>query len=273
VLFETSNTDSEKGMNRLDRYFSLRDKVVLVTGATKGIGRAMVDAFSQAGATLVVSSNEHDANVALASELKARGTEATALSCDVSRFEELESLVSGTLGQCGKIDVLVCNAGIPGPAGPMSAATEEDVDALFRINLHHPRLLSGIVAPHMANRGGGSIILTASIAGIRGNKNVGLYGLTKAALAQLARNLAVEWGPQNVRANAISPGLISTEWASAILSNADAASRRLELTPLRRIGEPWEIAATALFLASPGGGFITGQNIIVDGGTVISDGN
>jgi NAD(P)-dependent dehydrogenase (short-subunit alcohol dehydrogenase family) len=260
-------------MNRLDRYFSLQDKVALVTGATKGIGRAMVDAFADAGATLVVSSNDSDATIALGSELKVRGIEASALSCDVSKSEDLEELVARTLQRYGKIDVLVCNAGIPGPAGPMSSATEEDVDALFRVNLHHPRLLSGMVAPHMANRGGGSIILTASIAGIRGNKNVGLYGLTKAALAQLARNLAVEWGPQNVRSNAISPGLISTEWASAILSNVDVASRRLGLTPLRRVGEPWEIAATALFLASPGGGFITGQNIIVDGGTVISDGN
>jgi len=125
----------------------------------------------------------------------------------------------------------------------------------------------------MAARGRGSIVLLSSIAGLRGNAMLGHYGMTKAALAQLARNLAVEWGPSGVRANAIAPGLIATEWAGAILSSPDRAERRLGLTPLRRAGSPEEIAATALYLASDAGGFTTGQTIVVDGGTLISDGS
>jgi NAD(P)-dependent dehydrogenase (short-subunit alcohol dehydrogenase family) len=125
----------------------------------------------------------------------------------------------------------------------------------------------------MAARADGVLLFTSSIAALRGNRSIGLYGLTKAALSQLARNLAVEWGPSNVRANAIAPGLIRTAWAGAILSNPEASARRLGMTPLRRIGEPWEVAAAALYLASPGGRFVTGQTLVVDGGTMISDGN
>ena len=125
----------------------------------------------------------------------------------------------------------------------------------------------------MAQRRDGVIVFTASIAGLRGNRSLGLYGLTKAALTQLARNLAVEWGPDNVRVNALAPGLIATSWAGAILRDPVASERRLSLTPLRRIGQPSEVAAAAVFLASPGAAFITGQTLVIDGGTVISDGN
>jgi NAD(P)-dependent dehydrogenase (short-subunit alcohol dehydrogenase family) len=117
------------------------------------------------------------------------------------------------------------------------------------------------------------VILTSSIAGLRGNKSIGLYGLSKAGGAELARNLAVEWGPRNVRVNAISPGMIRTEFARPLLDNPEIMTRRLAMTPLRRVGEPDEIAGVAVMLAAPAGAFITGQNLVVDGGTIIGDGN
>ncbi|MBU2237770.1 MAG: SDR family oxidoreductase, partial [Gammaproteobacteria bacterium] len=144
---------------------------------------------------------------------------------------------------------------------------------VMSINLKSALRLCSALIPDMAERGQGSVILMSSIAGLRGNKAIGLYGLSKAGLAQLARNLAVEWGPKGIRVNAISPGLIRTPLATELLENEQFMQRRLLATPLRRVGEPEEIAGVAVMLASRAGGFISGQNIVVDGGTIISDGN
>lgn len=252
----------------LETLFGLAGKTVLITGATGGIGTAMVEAFAAAGARLILTSNDEEACRALAAK-----HDAIAIPCDVSQSDQLDALVAQA-SRAGPIEVLVCNAGISGYFGPMHKADQAARDALFAINLNHALHLTSLVAPMMAGRGaGGSIVLTASIAGLRGNAGVGLYGLTKAALIQLARNLAVEWGPHGIRANAIAPGLIATRWADTILANPDASERRLSLTPLRRIGTPGEVAAAALFLAGAGAGFITGQTLVVDGGTLITDGN
>ncbi len=248
--------------------FSLAGKTALITGPVRGIGLAIARLFAAAGARLVLVDKDESECATLAKELG--GFAYAADLSDAAAIRDLAALPELERG----VDVLVCNAGIPGTPSPMHETSEAEREALYAINLLHPLRLCNAIAPRMAETGrGGSIILMSSLAGLRGNARLGHYGITKAALAQLARNLAVEWGPNGIRANAIAPGLIETSWAAGIIGDPDAARRRLGLTPLRRIGRPTEIAATALYLASDAGAFTTGQTIVVDGGTLISDGN
>jgi NAD(P)-dependent dehydrogenase (short-subunit alcohol dehydrogenase family) len=257
----------------MSELFSLDGKVALLTGASRGIGLGIATEMARAGAQVVLSSNEAEACAEAAAQLRARGLDAIALPCDVMQRTQIEALYQQTLALRERIDVLVCNAGVTPPFGPIAAASDADWDRTMTINLRSVVWLSGLVIPAMASRRDGSVIMTASLSSVRGNKSIGLYGLSKAGLTQLARNLAVEWGPANVRVNSISPGLIATEFARPLLDNPELLSRRLALTPLRRAGEPHEIAGVAVMLASRAGAFITGQNLIVDGGTIISDGN
>ncbi|WIW88049.1 glucose 1-dehydrogenase [Sphingobium sp. V4] len=257
----------------LRRWFGLEGRTVLLTGGTGGIGTAMSRAFAGAGARLVFAGDDEATGNLLARALGDAGHEVHFHPCDVADRGALDGLLEATCRRFGPPAILVCNAGIAGPHGTMGSAREAEWAGLLRINLDHPLHLANRVAPLMAQERGGSIVLTASLAGLRGNKAVGLYGIAKAGLIQLARNLAVEWGPAGVRANALAPGLVETGWAGAILADAPARERRLSLTPLRRVGTPEEIATAALFLAGPGAGFITGHCLVVDGGTLISDGN
>jgi NAD(P)-dependent dehydrogenase (short-subunit alcohol dehydrogenase family) len=253
--------------------FDLAGKVALVTGATRGIGLAIAAEMAAAGARAVISSNEPEACAQAAAGLRARGLDVIGLPCDVGERAQLEQLVAAALAQRQRIDILVCNAGIAPHAGPIAAASDRDWDRTMTVNLRSMLWLTSLVIPAMAERRDGVVILTASLSSLRGNKAIGLYGLSKAGVAQLARNLAVEWGPSNVRVNAISPGVIATEFARPLTDNAAVLERRLSLTPLRRLGEPHEIAGVAVMLAARAGGFMTGQNLVVDGGTLISDGN
>ena len=253
--------------------FDLRDQVALITGAAGGLGSAIAEQMAASGATVVVSDLDQAQCEHMAQRLRENVHQAHAIACDVSQPGAIDTLNETALKRCQRIDILVCNAGVQGPAGPLSETSDADWHRVMDTNLRSALWLCSAVIPGMAARGAGSVILMSSIAGIRGNKSIGLYGLSKAALAQLARNLAVEWGPSGVRVNAISPGLIRTPLAEPLLTNSAFMERRLALTPLRRIGEPHEIAGAAVLLASRAGAFITGHDLIIDGGTTISDGN
>jgi NAD(P)-dependent dehydrogenase (short-subunit alcohol dehydrogenase family) len=243
--------------------FSLEGKVAIITGSTRGIGRGIAEAFVAAGATVVVSSESAEDTALAAAELGATG-----ITCDVSSGSDLEALVKGTLAAHGALDILVCNAGIVDKRGDSSV---ENFDRVMAVNLRSQVALTGLALPHIAERQG-SVILIASIGGIRGNAGINAYALAKAGVAQLARNIAVQWGPKGVRANAISPGLILTDLTTQLPQDTDFMARRMQMTPLRRIGEVAEVAGAAVFLASKAGGFVNGHNLVVDGGTVITDG-
>lgn len=251
--------------------FDLTGKSAMITGADRGIGYAMAEQMGRRGAKVSICSNDAQRVTDAAAKLRQEGIDAFGTCCDVTDDAQLDDLVSTAQADMGSIDILVCNAGIAPHFGPIATASEADYEATMRVNLRSALELCKRVVPGMADRGGGSVILTSSIAGLRGNAKIGIYALSKAALAQLARNLAVEYGPDNVRVNALSPGLTRTEFATPILGNEEGLKRRLLATPLRRVGEPHEIAGAAVFLASPAGAFVTGQNLVIDGGTVISD--
>ncbi len=246
-------------------FFDLSGQTALVTGAAQGLGWAIAQALAACGARLILSDRDPAAcDRAAASLPDARG-----IAADLQDHHAI-ALLAASAGAC---DVLVCNAGVQGPTGPLANVSDADWQQVMDVNLRAAVQLSACVIPAMATRKKGSVVLMSSIAGLRGNRSIGLYGLSKAALAQLARNLAVEWGPHGVRVNAVSPGLVRTPLATGLLSDAAFMQRRLQSTPLRRVGEPHEIAGVVAMLASDAGGFITGQNIVVDGGTLISDGS
>lgn len=253
--------------------FGLSDKVAIITGSTRGLGRAIAEAFLAAGASVIVSSEDATACRTTELELKTRWRDrVVAVPCDVSDDDDQKAMVDAATAQFGGLDILVANAGIVDEHSGSIASTRGIYDRVMNINLGSIVRLCGMAIGPIKRRGGGSIILMASIAALRGNKAIGPYALSKAAIAQLARNLAVEFGPENIRANAIAPGLIRTELAKPLLADSVFMERRIQLTPLRRPGEPVEVAGAAVFLASRAGGFVTGQTLVVDGGTVITDG-
>ena len=260
-------------MNSGDALFALTDQVAIVTGSTRGIGRAIVEQFCRAGAACVVSSEDSDAVECASAELRAAGHRVLGVACDVTDASAQARLVEAAVAEFGGLDTLVCNAGITGKAGPITDNDETDYRLVFDINLHSMVTLANLAYPHLCRRGGGSVILTASISAVRGNARINAYALAKAGVTQLARNLAVQWGPDNIRANAISPGLIRTELSASLLNDEAFMARRMQMTPLRRPGEMREIAACAQFLAAPAGAFVTGHNLVADGGTTITDGS
>ncbi len=252
--------------------FDLKDKTALITGASSGMGKAIAELLGTHGAKVVISSIDEKECMSVVSEFRAKDITAFPIPCDVSQISEIDKLIATAKDYVAKIDILVSCVGIA-EAGSFMGIKKADFEHTMQLNLQNAIYLTQKVLPQMVERKEGVIIYLASIAAVRGNKNIGLYGISKAGLVQLAKNLAVEYGPHNIRVNAISPGLIDTSFSQSLLSQKEFMQKRLQLTPLRRVGQPEEIAGVALMLASKAGTFITGQNIIVDGGTTISDGN
>lgn len=246
--------------------FDLSGRVAIVTGGSKGIGRAICERLAEHGAKVVVSSRKVEACEVVAAGIRERGGEAVARACHIGRKEDLQALVDDTNARWGKVDILVCNAAVNPYYGPSTQMPDEAWDRVMNSNVRSNFWLCNMVLPGMIERKDGSIIIVSSIGGFQGSDTLGAYCISKAADMQLARNLAVEFSQHNIRANCIAPGLIRTDFAKALWENPELRRKTLEFTPMQRIGEPDEIAGAAVFLASAAGRYMTGQTMIIDGG-------
>ncbi len=250
--------------------FSCAGQVAIVTGAGTGIGRACAEALAAAGARVVLAGLAESEPERAAAELVGQGLETAGVVCDVTDAAQLADLVSKAIGTWGRIDTVLANAGAALDQ-PDADDVLERMDRMYALHVRAVAALAELTLPAMADGGGGTFLIMSSLSGLRGNRVLSGYGVTKAANAQLARNLAVQWGARGIRANAISPGVIATDFAAPITADPDAAAARLAKTPLGRFGTPSEVAGAVVWLASPAGAFVTGQNIVIDGGTLISD--
>ena len=249
--------------------FDLTGRVAVITGSSRGIGRAIALECARMGASVVVSSRNIDACKAVVSKIRDAGGHATAVACNVGSKADLECLVAHALREYGRIDILIPNAAINPVYGPSSEVPDKVWDKVLTTNLTATHWLCQLVLPGMAERGGGSVIMLSSIVSLVGAANLGVYAVSKAAEAQLARNLAVEWGARGIRVNAIAPGVVKTDFARALYDTPKAAALVANMTCLKRLGEPADIAGVAVFLASEAARYITGQMILVDGGASI----
>lgn len=253
--------------------FKLNGKVAIVTGSSRGIGRSIAIQLARAGARVVISSRKPDACEEVVQTIRetcgAHGGEAIAIAANISDKAQVEALVAQTRAAWGGIDIMVCNAATNPYYGPMTGMSDEVFDKIMRNNVLSNAWLCNLAYPDMKARKNGAIVIVSSIGGLHGSPVIGAYNISKAADMQLARNLAVEWGPDNIRVNCIAPGLIRTDFAKALHENPVMKARVEGDTPLRRIGEPDDIGGIAVLLASAAGQYITGQTIVADGGLMI----
>lgn len=252
--------------------FDLTGKVAVVTGSSRGIGKAIAMRMVEQGARVVISSRKQDACQAVVEEIDAAygAGKAVAIAASISSKAELESLIARTTSELGPVDILVCNAASNPYYGPLGGISDEQFRKILDNNIVSNHWLVQLVAPGMIERKDGAIVIVSSIGGLMGSPVIGAYNISKAADMQLARNLAIEFGPHNVRVNCIAPGLIKTDFARALWENPTTYKAATGATPLKRIGDPDDIAGAALFLASAAGRYVTGQTIVVDGGVTIT---
>jgi NAD(P)-dependent dehydrogenase (short-subunit alcohol dehydrogenase family) len=252
--------------------FDLTGKVAVVTGSSRGIGKAIVEQLAEHGAKVVVSSRKAQACEEVAASINSKHGAGVALAipANISSKEDLQKLVDETVRANGQIDILVCNAASNPYYGPLGGIADEQFRKILDNNIVSNHWLINMVAPAMRERKDGAIVIVSSIGGLKGNAIIGAYNISKAADFSLARNLAVEFGADNVRVNCIAPGLIKTDFARALWENPKTLADFNARTPLARIGDPDEIAGAAVFLASRAGAYMTGQTIVIDGGQTIT---
>nr|WP_321359176.1 SDR family oxidoreductase [uncultured Hyphomonas sp.] len=248
--------------------FDLTGKVAVITGSSRGIGKAIAEAMADAGAKVTISSRKPGPCQEVADAINEKHGDGTAIAvpANISSKEDLQAMVDATNKAFGKIDICVCNAASNPYYGPMSGIEDDAFAKILQNNIISNNWLIQMCAPQMRERKDGAVIIVSSIGGLRGSPVIGAYNISKAADFQLARNLATEFGVDNIRVNCIAPGLIKTDFAKALWDNPDTLKRSLSGTPLKRIGEPEEIAGAAVYLASKAGAYMTGQMLVVDGG-------
>ena len=255
----------------MNNLFDLTGKTAIITGSTKGIGKAIAEHYALHGANVVISSRTVEACDAVAAQINARGQgRAIPLPASISSKASLEDMVGKAREAFGAIDILVANAASNPYYGPAGGITDEQFRKILDNNILSNHWLAQMVLPEMIERKDGAIIIVSSIGGLKGSDMIGAYCVSKAADMQLARNYAVEYGRHNIRTNCIAPGLIRTDMARALWENEAAEERFNTSHPMRRMGLPEDLAGAAVFLGSRAGAYVNGQTIVVDGGTVVA---
>lgn len=250
--------------------FDLTGNVAIVTGSSRGIGKATAEALAAAGAKVVITSRDESACEKVVESIRQAGGEAMAVACNISSKAQLQALVDTTMAQWKQIDILVCNAAANPHYGSLSEIPDEMFDKIMNNNVRSTLWLAKIVLPLMAARKSGSVVVMSSFTALTGNTTIGAYGVSKAAAAALTRNLAVEWGPHNIRVNCIMPGLIKTEFSAKLWENDEIYDATVDATALKRVGTSEDVAGVAVFLAAPASGYISGASLVVDGGLTIT---
>lgn len=252
--------------------FDLKGKSAIITGSSRGIGRAIAEAMADQGARVVISSRKPGPCQEVADAINKKHGDGTAIAipANISSKEDLQAMVDETNKSFGKIDIVVCNAASNPYYGPMSGISDDAFTKILQNNIISNHWLIQMCAPQMRERKDGAVIIVSSIGGLRASPVIGAYNISKAADFQLARNLAAEFGADNIRVNCIAPGLIKTDFAKALWDNPETLKRALTGTPLKRIGDPEEIAGAAVYLASRAGAYMTGQMLVVDGGATVT---
>jgi NAD(P)-dependent dehydrogenase (short-subunit alcohol dehydrogenase family) len=252
--------------------FDLTDKVAIVTGGSRGIGRAIALAYADAGAQLVLASRKQEGVDAAADEIRQRGGRALAVATHMGQADDVASLVEKAVEAFGGIDIAVSNAATNPHFGPILTASSSQWDKIHEVNLKGAFLLAQQVAPHMKARGGGSLLMVASLAGLRPSTGMGVYSVFKAGLIMLTQVLARELAPDGIRVNALAPGVIRTRFSSALWETPEVAESIAAATPMGRLGEVDDVVGAALYLASPLSAFVTGEVLVIDGGLNLAGG-